>query len=105
MNVTNPRNYNGSEETAFRYLDSHQGKRFGIDTAWINFPSLQVSSVGYGSYLSGTDSPIEGVNSSNPDIGNFTVYKPALYQNPFDIKDLDFIPASKLLSFSHHCQD
>ncbi|CAI7641711.1 unnamed protein product [Penicillium pancosmium] len=98
MNVTNPRNYNGSREDAFTYLNSYQGKRFPLphDIAVTHRPRLQVSSTGYGLYLSGADSAIEGVNSSNSDIGNLTDYKAALYQNPFHIGSSNFTPASKL---------
>ncbi|PKX99511.1 uncharacterized protein P174DRAFT_383269 [Aspergillus novofumigatus IBT 16806] len=103
MNVTNPRNYNGSGERAFRYLDSHQGKRFslsrgetGFGTAIISHPSLR--SVPYGSYLDGTDMAVDGVNSSNSNIGNFTRYKPALYQNPFHIESFNFTAATDLCS-------
>ncbi|CAI7641700.1 unnamed protein product [Penicillium pancosmium] len=99
MNVTNPRNYNESSENAFRYLDSHYGKRFplsrggaGVDTAWIRYPSLQSNSVGYGSYLPVTDSAIDGEASSNSDFGNFTDYKP-LYANPFRMGDMNFTRA------------
>lgn len=102
MYVTNPRNYDESLESAFEYLDSHKGKRFplswdgaGFNTAWINWPSLQISCVGYGFYLPGLDNAIDEVNSSNSDDGNFTGNKPALYQNPFNIRSLNFTPAGK----------
>lgn len=97
INVTNPGNHNGSRERAFRYLNSYLGQTFPLpkDITVEIIYILQISSTGYRLYLSDTNRAIEGINSTNSNIGNFTDYKPALYQTPFNIISLNFISTSK----------
>jgi hypothetical protein len=106
LNVTNPNYYNGSGESAFRYLNSHIGKTFPLlregagttSLGFLEFMSLQTSTE-YGAYLQGTDNAFTGVNFSDTGSGNLTSF-PAIHPNPFGIDFQNFTEAGRFINYT-----
>jgi hypothetical protein len=106
LNVTNPNHYNGSGESAFRYLNSHVGKTFPLlqegagttNLGFLEFMSLQTLTE-YGAYLQGTDNAFTGVNFSDTGSGNLTSF-PAIHPNPFGIERQNFTGAGRFTNYA-----